>query len=203
MFLGDAVPDLGQDQPRADRVDPHRRQIHRQRAGEVLDRAQHGRAERAALAGAMGVHAVGQGDRAVLGDRAGGVLDRRDGAPEANGEHRIGGAQLKVRDRAAGPGSPIAGGIGQVVEAAQLLEEPRHRGLVGHVDRRAPSTLAQPLDRGVDLGLLARGDDHLRAVVQRRLGHRVADAGAASDDDDDLPVQICGCHVRCSLWITP
>ena len=98
---------------------------------------------------AMGQHATGQGDRAVLGDLVDRVLGGARRPPEPHLHPGLAGLDVEIARRTEHV-PPIAGGEHQVIEGARRVEEGGDRGLVPDIHGL---TRGAPTERlGGDLG---------------------------------------------------
>jgi hypothetical protein len=78
----------------------------------------------------------------------------------------------------------------QRVEAAEagadLFIQAVQRGQVAGVDAQADRVVADAFDGGIEFGLAATGDDHLRAFEGEALGGGQADAAGGAGDESDF-----------------
>ena len=90
---------------------------------QVLDRSCHRRAHGSARTRAMGDESVGQRDRSARHDRPMGVLGGGQAAPEPHIEDLPGAIEVQVVNTSTTHRVPIACGVDEVVERADLLEQ--------------------------------------------------------------------------------
>ena len=65
---------------------------------------------------------------------------------------------------------------------------------LAHVTLHADGVVAEFLDRRLELGLPASGDEDVRALVDESLRGGQADAGGAAGDDRCLALEKCHCR---------
>ena len=120
------------------------------------------------------------------------MLDRGIRAPETDLECAPGRLQVGRRDQAEGQG--FAGGVGEVVERPEPLEEVADLLLAAKIQRVARGVVGQIGERRVDALAVARGNDDRRALGRGELGCREADPRGSAEDDDLLRVELHVVH---------